>query len=1143
MAIESFEDIKPAGTATIEPFEQIGLSPSIDETPQQAGERAAAGFDIATQNNLSVDEGMQLVAGPEPSAFGKYLNKIKDYIAEKTPFLQPDIGYISPRKERMEAPLKTLAQVGAYQAAGGVSGVTLNALDVLANKTVGDKTLADMVARLTGFEPSDIDVSARKSGQYVSSFGVVGVGVSAGVGKIVASTVLKTLLESGLTFGTTEAANQFALNATTGKPVDWNEIHHQSGVGVLFGTGEVSVAAAISGVAKGMERFWGQKGIELADKIRQPGTSLEDQVSRQEAEVKSDIDAYKESFKNPTPENMAKREQIRKKYIGEIPEGSALAPKPAEKAPTSPQEGQATGGVAETAPAGETSYKPKQGGFVDVSGATEAAGKGIAYIKDSQRVANISGDMAFDLEKLKTSARADEIRAMRLIKDAGLSPQDEEAIYHYSDAIDVYGEPHGETLTPEQMAAYNTYVKPLQDASNQLFEAIKNEGVPLENSLLTRRYVAGKGNVLDRIKNAVEKGKDKVRSIREGGLLSKTSGQMKHRVMKSLTDEEGNRVVVSVKGGDVVKYENGQSEKLGSLPLDSQESLRERELKPISDKYDKLEKELEILKSSQGREKASPVRIKNIQHKMELLGMEHQQVMDKYPDAELKDKVFVDNTGKKWTLGEATTKEIEANSGLKYHKTALLNTIQSYNKLNQIKRATDLLESWKSSPDFNTIAMPSNTIDIPDGWKPTQLQQFRGYVFDPKVADTLDHFYSRMKSGGDALLGLHAVNMILRNAIFFNPLIHIPNIGIHWMVSRGTVRWGAPKSWLRLMKTTARAFDAVRTMNDDYLEMLDSGVNLLYSNQTGESLSSTMFKKMQEELNASPTAMQEFKKLLGYSPANLLYKFSGQVTWFTNDLATMQRIYEIMDENPGMSIEDAGREIAKHIPDYRVPARVLNSRIFSAIMTNSNISMFGAYHYGALKSYGEIAKESIGGDTKEKLEALDKMLAIGILMAVVYPAADEVAKKLTGDENAHFKRAGATTFIENTIKLYKGEIDIWQWTQAVVTPAGGTKLLMEFLTKRDWFTWEKFVFQETAAEDIRNHVLQSISPVQQIGQVTGDKKTTEQALEGLAGISTSKPYQESFRKHKQELRSHYRHMPIWWIDSQDETEEQPGEQK
>jgi hypothetical protein len=651
----SFEDWQKENTAVQETsgFEKWKTeNSSIDETPEQAGQRAAAGFDIATQNNLSVDEGMQLVAGPEPSAFGKYLGKIKDYIAEKTGIFSPDIGYISPRKDRMDTPIKSLAQVGAYQAAGGISGLTLNALDVLANKTVGDKTLADMVARLTGFEPSDTDVAARKSGQYVSSFGVAGAGIAAGAAKIPASIALKTLLESGLTFGTTEAANQFALNATTGKPVDWSEIHHQSGVGVLFGTGEVAVAATVSGIVKGMERFWGQKGIELADKIRQPGTKLEDQYARQEAEVKSDIDSYKESFKNPTPENIAKREQIRKKYTGEIPEDSALAPK-AEKPTTKPAEGQTTGEVTTSTPAGATTYKPKQGGFVDISGAAEAAGRGIAYIKESQRVSNISGDMAFDLEKIKTSARADEIRAMNLIKEANLSPQDEEAIYHYSDAIDVYGEPHGEILTPEQMTAYETYVKPLQQASSDLFAKIKNEGVPLDNSLLTRRYVAGKGNVFDRIKNAIEKGKDAVRSIREGGLLGKTSGQMKHRVMKSLTDEEGNRVVVSVKGGDVVKWEGGQSEKLGSLPLDSQESLREQELKPVSDKYDKLEKELEILKSSQGREKASKTRIKNIEHKMELLGMEHQQIMDKYPDAELKDKVFVDNSGKKWKIGRA----------------------------------------------------------------------------------------------------------------------------------------------------------------------------------------------------------------------------------------------------------------------------------------------------------------------------------------------------------------------------------------------------------------------------------------------------------------------------------------------------------
>jgi hypothetical protein len=113
-------DLGPATESTDRNLIDLGPADSVD-TPEQAGQRAAAGFDIATQNNLSVDEGMQLVAGPEPSAFGKYLGKIKDYIAEKTGLFQPDIGYISPRKDRMETPIKSLAQVGAYQAAGGIS--------------------------------------------------------------------------------------------------------------------------------------------------------------------------------------------------------------------------------------------------------------------------------------------------------------------------------------------------------------------------------------------------------------------------------------------------------------------------------------------------------------------------------------------------------------------------------------------------------------------------------------------------------------------------------------------------------------------------------------------------------------------------------------------------------------------------------------------------------------------------------------------------------------------------------------------------------------------------------------------------------------------------------------------------------------
>jgi hypothetical protein len=338
--------------------EDIGFIPdtstaTIQETPEQMGFRADEEFDLANEHNLTLNESQKLISGPEPSAFRKHLTKIQEYITEKTGLLQPDIGYISNRKNRIDKPIQTLAQVGVYQGANMVSGLSATSLDVLANKTTGDKTLADLVARLTGFEPDDTDVQAGEAGKYVSVFVPAGAGVNLAVKGIPAAAALKTILSAGLTFATTEAAVQFSKNITEGKPVDWNEIHYQSGVGVLFGIGEVSVAAAVSGLAKAMDRYWGAKGIELADKIRPPGTSLQEQVARQNAEIRADIKRAKQVFR----ETGKMPDDLMDKYVRGVPQkGSVIVQeKPitgkAEGAKTTIKtSGKPTAGAVETAP-------------------------------------------------------------------------------------------------------------------------------------------------------------------------------------------------------------------------------------------------------------------------------------------------------------------------------------------------------------------------------------------------------------------------------------------------------------------------------------------------------------------------------------------------------------------------------------------------------------------------------------------------------------------------------------------------------------------------------------------------------------------------------------------------------------------------
>jgi hypothetical protein len=284
------------------------------ENPQQASERAGIAFDLATEHNVPLNYAQSFVAGPEPSAFGKYIKKIRDYINEKTGLLGYDTRPLGESYYREEHPLKTTLRVGAYASAAYASGLTATAADVLTNKITGDKTLADLVARLTGFEPTQEEQKAMRTSEYVSAF--MPVSWWAGeytteVFRLAQAPVawyLKTILDAGLTFGTVESAVQFSRHITDGTPVSWKNIHLASAYGTLFGMGEVALTAAMTGLAKGFEKYWGTRDIELS-KMNIFGTTLQEQKAIQEAEKRRDIQRTKDSIKagNGVPQDLMEK--------------------------------------------------------------------------------------------------------------------------------------------------------------------------------------------------------------------------------------------------------------------------------------------------------------------------------------------------------------------------------------------------------------------------------------------------------------------------------------------------------------------------------------------------------------------------------------------------------------------------------------------------------------------------------------------------------------------------------------------------------------------------------------------------------------------------------------------------------------------
>lgn len=695
-------------------------------------------------------------------------------------------------------------------------------------------------------------------------------------------------------------------------------------------------------------------------------------------------------------------------------------------------------------------YNPESG-FVTTAPIAKAVTDVEDFIKATKKGTKAAGNLDDSLYILTKANEADRILATKLAKKIDITPADAEAIYHYEEDKSL-------PLTDHQRQVYEDSIKPLAEASAKIANKLK-EIIPLDAEGYTPRFVAGRGNVIDRIKAGAQGIGGK------GSVLGKTAPSLKRRTMKAIVNPDGSRSVVSLKDGKIVKMEGKKPKIIGYY--------------------------------SSAKDLSSGKYYKNIK-----------DMIDKKPVPE------------PLNIQEATTKEIEANTNLTYHKNVFVNRLVSYLNLRQVERATDFLDAYKASPEFGSIGMKFGEGEAPKSWTTTVNPSFRGYMLDPRVANVMDKYASNMVKGKDPLRALTSLNGFLRTAIFFNPLIHIPNIGIHWLVNRGTAKFVNPKAYLRLGKTSARAINAVLHQNQDYIDMLNSGAPLLYSSQETRNMHNLLLGKMTNEIDKNPNLDFLKKAMKSINP----YVLSGKATWMINDVATMQAIYEEM-ETKDVTMEQAIKDVGSHIPNYRVPAGKIMQ-----LLSNPNITMFGAYHYGALRSYYEMAKTLATGATqgrvpyalnkktgsyertyggkeanKNRAEVLDKLLMMGIIALVIYPAIDKALQKATGNPNAKIRRAGALTFPYNLAQVAAGTQDISQFIQSVITPAVGSKELISQMFNLDLFTGQHIRDTgATAGEEFKeavSHAVKAVAPVAQYQKVSSGAQTPTQFLESLAGIS------------------------------------------
>jgi hypothetical protein len=182
---------------------------------------------------------------------------------------------------------------------------------------------------------------------------------------------------------------------------------------------------------------------------------------------------------------------------------------------------------------------------------------------------------------------------------------------------------------------------------------------------------------------------------------------------------------------------------------------------------------------------------------------------------------------------------------------------------------------------------------------------------------------------------------------------------------------------------------------------------------------------------------------------------SNKAMWFANDVLYTARYREFRAK--GFSPEDAIKEVERHFVNYKVPDKVLGSKMLSDLVTNRSLSLFGRYHYGRVRAVMNTLKDATSGDPKRMLEASGQMAAYAVLAGVLYPAADEIIGDATGQKNATLRRAGIAGLLNNATLFSEGKKPMTTMSESVVSPSPELTIPAELLSNKNLYSGKPII--------------------------------------------------------------------------------------
>jgi hypothetical protein len=414
-------------------------------------------------------------------------------------------------------------------------------------------------------------------------------------------------------------------------------------------------------------------------------------------------------------------------------------------------------------------------------------------------------------------------------------------------------------------------------------------------------------------------------------------------------------------------------------------------------------------------------------------------VWDKYHGTKWKDPDFTFKAGEKYQAGPNTytmkdvhVSEVEANvhgvdhKPLEYHKNIAFSLAYAEMHINDLTRNIMFVRSQAANMIGKGLATyNSKTAEI-KGFEKTNLPVFNSakegtlYV-EPRLKEVIDH-YANPSLWPDGYNKWRVLSSVMVKSIFWNPVIHIANAGVHFVTSRGVDNLNAA-SYLRWGEAMKSVIAQDHPVNE---EILRNGGSLMLPGTLHKNTVQTFGKLAGEMIKNKPADWDLLANKFGITkPGEIIkavYDNSAKILWAGNDM--MYTSLYLDAKAKGMSARDAVNFVEKGFPNYRIPPRIFGSKALAKILGTRELVAFGPYHTGIGNAYANNYKDLVHGSATDRFDAVGQLATLALLGTVAWPYANEFAKKVTGNEHATMTPRGALTLPFIIAKVAQGEADI-----------------------------------------------------------------------------------------------------------------------